>query len=246
MALIWKHTAGKRHYEIRTAGRSIRLYTNGVLHSQYHPDLVFNGGVWDLLGLPVLWRADRFLSGVLLLGLGGGAVVRQLHDLVRWDRFVAIERNPVHIEIARRFFGLDAVPAELVELEADRWMKSYAGDGFDLIIDDLFSDHLGEPRRAVSFSREWYRRLSEMLSDRGILVVNFADGAELQRRLKKIRVLRRDFETAYQLTVPTYGNAVAVFLRERRTPDELAEALKTVSPRRRRARLRYQLEKLEL
>lgn len=246
MALIWEHTAGKRRYEIRTAGRSIRLYTNGVLHTQYHPQVVFNGGVWDLLGLPALWHPDRHLAGVLLLGLGGGAVVRQLHELIRWDRFIAIERNAVHVEIARRFFGLDNVPAELVELEAGRWMDTYAGDRFDLIIDDLFSDHLGEPRRAISFSRDWYHGLSELLSPRGTLVVNFADGAELKRKLRKIPALKRDFKSVYKLSIPSYGNAVAVFLRDVRTPRQLAEALKTISPRRKRARLRYQLEKLEL
>lgn len=246
MALVWEHTAGKRRYQIRTAGRSIRLYTNGVLHSQYHPGYVFGGGVWDLLGLPALWSADKYLSGVLLLGLGGGAVVRQLHELVQWGRFVAIEQNPVHVEIARRFFGLDSVPAQLVEREAGRWIESYSGEKFELIIDDLFSDHLGEARRAISFSRTWYGGLCELLTDRGMLVVNFADGPELKRKLKKIPALKRDFECAYQLTVPSYGNAVAVFLHDNRTPGELARALKTITPRRRRTRLRYHMEKLDL
>lgn len=244
MALVWEHTVGGRRYEVRTAGRSTRLYTNGVLHTQYHPDYVFGGGVWDLLGLPALWRADARFSGILLLGLGGGAVVRQLHELVEWDRFVAIERNPVHVAISRRFFGLESVPAELLELDASRWIKAYRGDKFDLVIDDLFSDQLGEAKRAVRFSRSWYTSLRRLLSESGMLVVNFADGRDLSYRIRKIPGLNSDFKRAYKLTLPAYGNAVAVFLRNERTPEQLDAAVKALRPKRRRSRLRYHVEEL--
>jgi len=224
----------------------MRLYTNGVLHTQYHPDYVFGGGVWDLLGLPALWRAGSRFSGILLLGLGGGAVVRQLHELIDWERFVAIERNPVHLDIARRFFGLDRVPAELLELDAATWIKAYRGARFDLIIDDLFSDHLGEAKRAVRFSRSWYASLRRLLSENGMLVVNFADSRDLAYRLRGIAGRGRDFKRVYRLTVPAYGNAVAVFVRGEHTPEQLHTAVKALGPKRRRARLRYHLEELRL
>lgn len=246
MALVWQHTAGGRRYEIRRAGRSIRLYTNGVLHTQYHPGYVFGGGVWDLLGLPALWWAESRLSGILLLGLGGGAVVRQLHELVEWDRFVAIERNPVHLDIARRFFGLDGVPADLVELDADSWIEDHPGEKFDLVIDDLFSDTHSEARRSEPLSRHWYRRLRELLSERGTLVINFADGRELERRIRRIPAVRRDFKAVYKFTLPAYGNAVAALVRDDRGPVELTRALNAIRPRRRRTRLRYHLERVNL
>lgn len=245
MALIWEHSVRERHYEVRTAGRSIRLYTNGVLHSQYHPDVVFGGGVWDLLGLPALWSRKRKLDAILLLGLGGGAVVRQLHELVDWERLVALERNPVHLGIARRFFGLDHVPGELVEGDAGSWVRAHTGEEFDLIIDDLFSDSHDEAKRAVPFSRDWYAGLRGLLSDDGMLVVNFASTRDLVRRLRKIPTLKRDFARIYMLTMPAYGNAVAALLREDRTPEELNGALQAIKPKRRRARLRYHLERFE-
>lgn len=246
MALVWAHDVGGRHYEIRRAGRSTRLYTNGVLHTQYHPGRVFGGGVWDLLGLPALWRADARLSGILLLGLGGGAVVRQLHELVKWDRFVAIERNAVHLEIGRRFFGLDAVPAELVERDAGGWMDANPEAKFDLVIDDLFSDTHGEARRSVPLSREWYRRLRGLLTERGILVVNFASSGDLERRIRRISAIKRDFTSVYKLTLPAYGNAVAAMLRDDGEPADLARALEAIRPRRKTAKLRYHLERMSL
>ncbi|HSH41026.1 MAG TPA: hypothetical protein VK973_02745, partial [Arenicellales bacterium] len=246
MAVIWEHSAGGRRYEIRKAGRSIRLYTNGVLHTQYHPGRTFGGGVWDLLGLPALWRAGAPLSGILLLGLGGGAVVRQLHDMVEWTRLVAIERNPVHVEIARRFFGLDAVPAELVEVDAGEWVKAHAGERFDLVIDDLFSDSHSEARRSQPLSRDWYRRLIRLLSEQGILVINFADGRDLEHLIRRIPAVRRDFQRVYKLTLPAYGNAVAVLLRGEGEPGELSRAVDAIRPRRRTAKLRYHLERVAL
>jgi len=246
MARIWQHRCDGSHYEIRTAGRSVRLYTNGVLHSQYHPEHVFGGGVWDLLGLPALWSPGPHLSGVLMLGLGGGAAVRQLHELRSWDRFVALERNPVHIRVARRFFDLDALPAELLELDAVPWTSRYAGDPFDLVIDDLFSDARGEASRAVRFTPGWYRRLRRLVSSRGILVVNFGDTRELSRALRSIPGLSKDFASVYKLTLPAYGNAVAALLREPHTAEELDRAVKAIRPRRRRSRLRYHLEPVRL
>lgn len=244
MALVWAHTAGSQRYEIRTAGRSVRLYTNGVLHSQYHPERTFGGGVWDLLGLPALWRDPPRLSGILLLGLGGGAVVRQLHELVEWDRLVAVERNPVHLDVSRRFFGLDRIDAELVELDARSWVRSRAAGRFDLIIDDLFSDSGGEAARAVPFTRQWYRRLRGLLAEDGILVVNFPDGRELERMLNKVPALKRDFDSIYKFTIPAYGNAVAALLRDGRSPSDLARAVAALRPRRRTARLRYHIQRV--
>lgn len=246
MALVWQHTAGGRRYEIRRAGRTMRLYTNGVLHTQYHPGYIFGGGVWDLLGLPALWRAQTPLSGILLLGLGGGAVVRQLHELVEWERFVAIERNPVHLDIALRFFGLDSIPAELVQLDAGSWIRNHPDERFDLVIDDLFSDIHSEARRSEPISREWFRRLRGLLSDQGMLVINFADGRDLERRLGRIPAVRRDFKCVYKFTLPAYGNAVAALLRDERSPADLAGALDAIRPGRRKSKLRYQLERLNL
>lgn len=246
MAVIWQHTAAGRRYEIRRAGRSIRLYTNGVLHTQYHPERLFGGGVWDLLGLPVLWHDAPRVANILLLGLGGGAVVRQLHELVAWERFVAIEHNPVHVAIARRFFGLDRIPAELVEGEAGQWIAGYRGRGFDLVIDDLFSDSDSRARRSQPVSRDWYRRLCGLLAEHGTLVINFADRRELRHGIQQLPALRRDFRRAYQFTLPAYGNAVAVLLRQERYPEQLIQAVQAIRPRRRTAKLRYHLETVRI
>ena len=37
MAILWQQTIDGNHYEVRTAGGSVRLYRNGVNHSQWNP-----------------------------------------------------------------------------------------------------------------------------------------------------------------------------------------------------------------
>ena len=37
MALLWEKRAAGVHYSVRNAGNTVRLYTNGVLHTQYNP-----------------------------------------------------------------------------------------------------------------------------------------------------------------------------------------------------------------
>ncbi|HCM06551.1 MAG TPA: class I SAM-dependent methyltransferase, partial [Oceanospirillales bacterium] len=48
MAIVWQETRNGTHYEVRNAGKTLRLYTDKVLHSQYNFDKKLTGSVWDL------------------------------------------------------------------------------------------------------------------------------------------------------------------------------------------------------
>lgn len=75
MAVLWeKHVDGVR-YQVRAAGRTRRFYTDGVFHSQYNPLNPVTGHVWDLLMIPAFFYATGSVGRVLVLGVGGGAVI---------------------------------------------------------------------------------------------------------------------------------------------------------------------------
>ena len=76
MAIIWSHRENGHLYQVRGAGASLRLYTDGVLHSQFNPRRVVTGSVWDLLWLPLFFRSSPAPDRVLLLGMGAGTAVR--------------------------------------------------------------------------------------------------------------------------------------------------------------------------
>ena len=101
MALLWHKQDGNTRYEVRSAGNTRRLYTNGVFHSQYNSTQPVTGSVWDLLLLPAFFLPASSLKRVLVLGVGGGAVIRQLNHFLQPEQIVGVELNPVHLEVAR-------------------------------------------------------------------------------------------------------------------------------------------------
>lgn len=68
MSLIWSKNVSGVQYEVRSAGSSKRLYTNGVFHSQYNPVQKITGHVWDLLMIPAFFYPQNTIKKVLVLG----------------------------------------------------------------------------------------------------------------------------------------------------------------------------------
>ena len=106
MALVWETHVDDNHYQVRSAGGSVRLYKNKVFHSQWNESRPLSGGVWDLLFIPSLFLPEGSIKRVLLLGVGGGAVIRQYLTFFQIDQLVGVELDPMHIKIAREHFGV--------------------------------------------------------------------------------------------------------------------------------------------
>src|SRR5262245_42256114 len=147
MAVIFSNRIAGVRYEVRTAGRSVRLYTKGAMHTQYHPVHKLTRGVWDLLALPAL--ALPRVQRVLLLGVGGGAVIHLLRHWCAGVEVTGVELNPVHLQLARRFFGLRLPDVKLVTGDARVFVEQYRGEPFDLVIEDLFGGN-GVPDRSFA------------------------------------------------------------------------------------------------
>lgn len=195
---------------MRSAGRTRRLYTNGVFHSQYNPARVFGGGLWDLLSLPALMQSDTHKSRVLVLGVGGGAVISALNRLLNNPKIVGVDLDPVHLSVARRWFDSALSEKQLIQDDAKRWLENYSGRPFDLIIEDVFSDDKGEPVRAIPMDRHWFSKLKEHLSPSGMLVINHLNKADAN---SVCREFSDKFVEAWSLQHPRYQNCVAVHLR---------------------------------
>ena len=224
--IVWQQQIDDVRFEVRTAGQTRRLYTNGVFHSQYHPDYSVTGSVWDLLLLPAFFFTPRELQRILVLGVGGGTVIRQIRRFFHPEQITGVEVSATHIEIARRFFALTPACADLVCADAQTWVNDYQGRGFDLIIDDAFTDADHQPMRAIEASPAWFYRLHTLLRPGGILVMNFISRAELLASgFFHTRSVRRGFKSAFQLTNPRDENHVGVFSRRPVTSRHLRQQL---------------------
>lgn len=226
MAIIWESSQGEDHYQVRTAGGSVRLYKNKVFHSQWNESRPLSGGVWDLLFIPSLFLPEDAVKRVLLLGVGGGAVIRQYLTFMPIEKLVGVELDPIHLKIARQHFGVRQPEVELIAADAISWVETYQGAGFDIVIEDLFTEREGEAVRVVDTSADWFRSLRKLLRPGGALIINFEDPAQLRSTGDAYQeVLDGDEDYRYGFTLPAYGNCVGVFLPAPASRNMLREAL---------------------
>lgn len=234
MSVVWRRCKGLDSYEIRRAGSSIRLYTNNVFHSQWNARQSGADSVWDLLSLPV-FGIRQTAPRILVLGVGGGAVLRQVAALSPASVRVGVELDPVHVHIAKRWFG---VSDRLCLANAVHWVQNYRGAPFDLVIDDLFGHTDGIATRAVEVDCEWMKKLSGLLSAQGIVVVNHA--SEQEWRSSSASEAGLSFRK--RLALPLYDNVIGIY---RRCPLELRrwrksiESCDTIAAGHRRRLLRH-------
>ena len=178
MAVIWSRHHNGKHYEVRSAGLARRLYTDGVLHSAYHPDNALTGSIWDLLLLPALFYPRDYFKRVLVLGAGAGAVLHLLNRYLTPQMIIAIDCDAVHLEVARRFFDMRYKNVKLIQSDAVYWLQNYTGPLFDLVIEDLFIEENGLPLRLMHEDVSWLDSLLATVAEDGLLVINHGDIAE--------------------------------------------------------------------
>ncbi|MEM9601955.1 MAG: methyltransferase domain-containing protein [Pseudomonadota bacterium] len=205
MSVVWEHQAPGAHYQVRRAGGSIRLYTNGVFHSQWNPNPAKSRSVWDLLSLPVFYR-QRAAPRVLVLGVGGGAVIKRLAEFKPDADIVGVDRDPVHLRVARSWFQ---VRCRLSRADAVEWVSHYRGEPFDVIVDDLFGHVDGVACRAVVANQVWLRRLRGLLVADGVLTVNHASVREWRDNV----ALTAGMPHRRRFSLPLYDNVIGVYSR---------------------------------
>ncbi|UWN51953.1 Polyamine aminopropyltransferase [Alcanivorax sp. ALC70] len=173
MAVIWERREDGVLYQVRRQGARMRLFANGVQHSEFHPKRLVTGSVWDLLWLPALLGDPARLRRVLILGLGGGSLVPPLRALLAPERLVAVELDAHHLAVAREVFSVVQPGEQTVLGDAVAWLQAYDGEPFDLIIEDLFAPSNEAVSRAVPADKAWLATLERHVSDHGTLVMNF-------------------------------------------------------------------------
>lgn len=215
VAVVWRRIVDGTTYEVRRAGNSIRLYTDRVFHSQWNASRPLMKSVWDCLTLPGFFLPAGKPNRVLLLGVGGGAAIRQLQMFFSPKEIVGIELDPVHIEVANTWFGVDVPEVSLVESDAVAWLEAYDGPQFDMVIEDLWGDIDGEAGRAVDLDREWAEQILRVTGPGGIIVVNYEGRSQLQDSFLAEHISRIRHRYIFEQT--SYGNAVGVYTLGPRT-----------------------------
>lgn len=249
MAILWQKHIADTHYEVRSAGRTLRLYRNHVFHSQYNPQQPLTGHVWDLLMLPAFFNQSQQIKRILVLGVGGGAVVHLFRHFLPHAEIVGVELDQQHINIARRFFKLKHKQIKLLQADAVAWMKAYKGEKFDLIVDDLFMEKNAEPVPIVKPNVTWFSALLKHLNKDGVLVKNYIerDSIKTSAGLAHQKTQAR-FASIFQLTSHYNENFVIAFLKKEASSQQLRKNLRQIkglNPDHKSCRLRYRIRQLK-
>src|SRR5690606_30523286 len=225
MAIIWQQERDGVRYEVRRHGQRLRLLANGVQHSEYHPEKFFTGSVWDLLWLPVFLIEPKQIKRILVLGLGGGSVVAPLLRFTGAEELVAVDLDPVHVQVAREFFAVEQPGVRCHCMEARGLVASYQGEAFDLVIEALFAPTDTSVTRAIPAQADWCRTLGKRVSRDGLLVMNFGDWAEYRDSWAASDKARSGWAERFRLSTPDCHNAILAFTRRATSSMALRERL---------------------
>lgn len=210
MAVIYSKQTQDTLYQVRTAGNSIRLYSNGVLHSQYNPLHPISGAIWDLLLLPA-FLINPAPKKILLLGLGGGTLVHLIREFFPDATISCIEIDKQHIHIAKTFFKIPKKKVTLIHGDAYEELSNL-DEKFDWIIDDVFQHVNNEPERAGD-RFQWLNTYQHNLTKQGLLSLNVIG----KKQLEDVQALMAGFDRVVVFLHELYDNKIVSFLK---TEDE--------------------------
>ncbi|MBX3024765.1 methyltransferase domain-containing protein [bacterium] len=213
------------HVRVQRTREGTFLFVDGSCASVWRPGRAITEGSWDLLAAPVLLVAGQ-APRVLLLGVGGGTVIRVIRALRPAAAVTAIDLDREVLAVARRAFALDRLGATIVCAEADAYLRSLPAPArFDVVIDDIY-ERAGAAMRKPRGWPATLRRALARLRPGGVLVCNALDRRDARALA---RALRRP---ATALTHAEYHNCILLFGRPTPGARAVGRALRASPPLR--------------
>jgi len=108
------------------------------------------------------------IKNCLVLGVGGGDVIKAIRKYYPEAKITAVEIDPIMIEIAKKYFGLETSDTYIIVSDAISWVKN-SKKKFDLIIIDLF---IGKLNPSDSHGRFFLSDLKRLSATHGFIVFN--------------------------------------------------------------------------
>jgi len=160
-----------RRVDVRHVRGGLELRVDGTLASLHRTGPSVTGTVWWALAAPVTLLRPEPPARVLVLGLGGGSVVRALRALAPGATIVGIEHDRDVLRAARRHFGLDRLGVELRAVDARDYLDAETRR-FDLVIEDLFVGSVRSVRKPDWLVPAGYEAIRRRLRPGGVISTN--------------------------------------------------------------------------
>jgi len=177
------------------------------LYSLSVQNLIQSGGLVKGIWRKVLKRINSqfdnlVIRNCLVLGLGGGTVVKLIKKYWPEAKIIGLEIDPEIIKISQKYFGLDQIEdLKIIQADAFKWLQNYNllkdCNFFDLIIVDLY---LGRQFPKQAEKPAFFQDLKKHLTAEGIIVFNRLRTAPLK---KFAQILKKHFGQIEQINTVT-------------------------------------------
>ena len=197
-------TTGYNQVVVQRVGRRIDLSVAGATFATWHPEHLLTGYSWDAITAGCFLHPGASPSSVLLLGLAGGTVARQLRYLLPGVDLDAVEIDPELVELGRRYMDLDRFAVRVHIGDAYRYL-SRTSQRFDVIADDIYLTGLDDVERPRAPTDRMLETMKRSLKPGGVLLANFVTGDHHDRLYRDaVDCFRRAF-TQVRIVAPPRG-----------------------------------------
>lgn len=170
------------------------------VQSLYTPGTAYTNSPYDVFGLlPYLVTGQEQRRSVLLLGLGGGNIVRlfeeHLGSQFSFD-ITAVEIDPVVVDMARKYFDLDQLDVRVVIDDARHFLPNDTHQ-YDIIVIDAYTHETQIP--VMLATQEFFQQTRQHLAPGGVMGINalaFQESRFLPKFLTTIRSVFPDVREA--------------------------------------------------
>ncbi len=160
---------------------------------------------------------------VLLLGLGGGDLVRYINHYLPKTSITAVELDAAMLEVSREYFALpDSDSIDIYIDDAMHYLNSNNAC-YEMILTDIYG---GTEMPEILQNRRFYQHCYNRLEQNGLLILNMliSDAETFKQILWKIR--QQFHRSTLCLTIPDHSNIIVFAFKQRPTELILPTLLK--------------------
>lgn len=217
-------TRGMLHELIVTKdGKTITLWSAaGIRHTVLNLETPHKPGLEYAQNALAALAFNPKARSFLVLGLGGGSIPRMMLAARPGIAIDVVEIDPAVVELARRFFHLDALPHCRVFVDDAAAFLARCADNYDVMILDAY---IGEKFPEHCATREFIAAAGNCLAGEGILVVNWMSGDPVVFR-NFVSSLEHGIGPVWMLPCRQTKNLLLFATRARPTRESLVTASK--------------------
>ena len=189
---------------VERAGEGIDLNVAGATFATWHPDRLLTGYSWDAITAGCFLTAAGPPQSILVLGLGGGTVTRQLRHLLPRARITGVEIDAEVLRLARHYMALDRQGLEVIEGDAYDFLAA-TQRRFDVIVDDVYLTGAMDVWRPEDLTAGALDLLAARRTPGGVVLANFITDGDHDRQRQAAQRAFADRFPATALVRPPLG-----------------------------------------